>query len=183
MKTRDSATVGLDDARRLRAAVETLVRRFSISERADVACCGTTVAQAATLGVLRRTGPMRLGPLGRALGIAPSTLTRNVDRLEERALVRREPDPTDARAARVALTAAGEAAAGEVERQEDAFARAILEGIPEGERDTVVRGLESLLAAVRRATEACCPGAYDHLVEIRECGDRPAREGDRDEQR
>ena len=33
----------------LRNAIRGLVRRFSISERADVSCCGMTVAQAATL--------------------------------------------------------------------------------------------------------------------------------------
>ena len=32
--------------------IATLVRRFSLSERADVSCCGVTVAQAATLEAL-----------------------------------------------------------------------------------------------------------------------------------
>ena len=40
---------GNHEAKRLRAAVRALVRRFSVSERADVECCGLTVAQAATL--------------------------------------------------------------------------------------------------------------------------------------
>ena len=36
------------DARRLRDAIRALVRRFAISERADVACCGMTVAALVT---------------------------------------------------------------------------------------------------------------------------------------
>ena len=41
------------------------------------------MAQAATLETLRAEGAMRLGDLGRRLGIAPSTLTRNLARLEQ----------------------------------------------------------------------------------------------------
>ena len=70
------------DAARLLAGIRALVRRFSLSERADVECCGMTVAQAATLETLA-DGPMRLGDLGRRLGIQPSTLTRNLSRLED----------------------------------------------------------------------------------------------------
>jgi len=150
---------------RLRAAIRGLVRRFGVSERADVSCCGVTVAQAAALEALFGHGPTRLSELGRRLGIAPSTLTRNLDRLVEAGLVVRQTDARDARAARVRLTAAGRRAAlGVADREED-FARQVLERIPEGRRAAVVESLGDLLAAVRGATEACCPGAYDHLLE------------------
>jgi DNA-binding MarR family transcriptional regulator len=152
------------DARRLRAAIRALVRRFAISERADVACCGMTVAQAATLETLASEGPMRLGDLGARLGIAPSTLTRNLVRLEERGLVRRSPEKEDGRASRAALTLSGERAAADVARQDDAFAEDILRRLPDGRRRAVLDGLENLLAAVRDATESCCPGAFDHLM-------------------
>jgi len=152
------------DARRLRDAIRGLVRRFAISERADVACCGMTVAQAATLEALATEGPMRLGDLGARLGIAPSTLTRNLSRLEERGLVHRAAERGDARAFRAALTPAGERAAAEVLRQDEAFAASILERLPRGTRGAALDGLEDLLAAVRDATESCCPGAFDHLM-------------------
>lgn len=151
------------DAARLRALVGALVRRFQVAERADVACCGTTVAQAAALSALAG-GPLRLGELASRLGIAPSTLTRNLDRLEERGLVVRAPDPGDGRAARVALTADGRAAAGAVESSELAFASSILELLPPGRAAEVLDALAELLAAVRDATRTCCPGAYDHLM-------------------
>jgi len=157
---------GGDDrrAQRLLGAVQLLVRRFSLSERADVACCGLTVAQAATLGALRSDGALRQRELGRRLGITASTLTRNLDRLVESGLVERRADPEDARAARVALTATGIRAAERVERQEVAFAGTVLERLPTERRETVVADLELLLAAVRDATESCCPGAYEHLM-------------------
>lgn len=167
-----------EDAVQLRALVSVIVRRFSLAERADVDCCGLTVAQAATLEALQ-PGPMRLGELAQRLGITPSTLTRNLARLESDGLVAREADPADARAARVKLTASGGRAARRVAEQEVAFARSILDRLGP-RRGDVLAALVELLAAVREATEACCPGAFDHLM-----GDLPGSGGNgrnRDEQ-
>ena len=157
--------VGFQDsqAQRLREAIRALVRRFSLAERADMSCCGMTVAQAATLEALG-DGGLRLSDLGTRLGIAPSTLTRNLARLEERGLIRKEPDPIDGRAQRVALTDSGFAAAREVRRQEENFARSVLDRLPRGSTVDALATLENLLNAVRSASEACCPGAYDHLM-------------------
>ena len=155
---------GNGEASRLRAAVRALVRRFSVSERADVECCGLTVAQAATLEALRATPRMRLGALSRRLGITPSTLTRNLARLEEEHLVARVADPGDGRASQVTLTPAGRRAAEEVERQGVGFAEEVLARLPETDRSAVVSAFEHLIEAVRQATEDCCPGAFVHLM-------------------
>lgn len=163
MPTRNPDTESLDA--RLATLMRALVRRFSISERADTACCGMTVAQAATLDALRADGPMRLGDLGRRLGISPSTLTRNLERLEERGLISRSPDPGDSRATAAALTEAGRRAAARVVRQDAAFARSVLERLDPSRRAAAIEALTDLLAAVRSATEACCPGAFDHLMQ------------------
>ena len=170
---------------RLRAAIGGLVRRFGISERADVSCCGVTVAQAAALEALSGHGPMRLKELGQRLGIAPSTLTRNLERLIEGGLVARQSDSRDARAARVRLTAAGRRAATGVAERERDFAQQVLDRIPADRRTAVLESLTELLTAVRGATEACCPGAFDHLMEgfgpacgPEECECGPARPAD-----
>jgi DNA-binding MarR family transcriptional regulator len=152
------------DAARMRAAVMALVRRFSVSERADVLCCGLTVAQGATLEALRATPRMRLGTLGRRLGVTPSTLTRNLARLEEDGLVTRIADPGDGRASRVSLTAAGHRAAEKVERQGIEFADEVLSRLTPGCRASIVDTMETLVAAVQAATEHCCPGAFTHLM-------------------
>jgi DNA-binding MarR family transcriptional regulator len=153
-----------EDAAQLRTMIAAIVRRFSLAERADVECCGLTVAQAATLEALR-PGPMRLAQLAQSLGITPSTLTRNLVRLETDRLLTREKDPDDSRAARVSLTAAGERAARRVEEQELQFARGILDRLGSDRRQEVVAAISELLAAVREATEECCPGAFDFLLE------------------
>ena len=152
-----------EQARRLRESFRTLVRRFSLAERADISCCGMTVAQAATIEALA-DGDLRLGELGKRLGITASTLTRNLARLEERGLMERVADPGDGRAQRASLTAAGRDAAEQVLRSEEAFARSILERLPTGSAEQFLEVFDQLLAAVRSATESCCPGAYDHLM-------------------
>lgn len=52
-------------------------------------------------------GPQRLGSLAQAFGLDPSTITRQVQALEQTALVIREPDPTDRRAALLRLSEEG----------------------------------------------------------------------------
>ena len=155
---------GETDGRRLLAGVRALVRRFGVSERADVQCCGMTVAQAATLEALQEGGSMRLGVLGRRLGITASTLTRNLARLDSAGLVERVGEAEDARAVRVGLTDAGRRAAQRLWKQEEAFAEAVVAALPSARRRAVLDGLTDLLGAVRQATEACCPGAFDHLM-------------------
>jgi len=150
-------------ALQLHRGIRALVRRFSLAERSDMSCCGMTVAQAATLTALG-DGALRLGELSRRLGITASTLTRNISRLEDRGLLCRLGDPEDRRAQRVALTETGRSAAAEVRLQEVEFARSVLECLPPGSETSTLEGFNQLLAAVRRTTEHCCPGAYDHLM-------------------
>jgi len=62
------------------------------------------------LSALRRSpAPHQLSP-GQLLAqtlVTSGTMTNRIDHLEQRGLVRRRPDPTDARSVRVQLTAAG----------------------------------------------------------------------------
>ena len=174
-ETADTVVERDHEAARLGAAIQVLVRRFGVGERADQACCGMTVAQAAALRVLEREGPIRLGDLGRRLGIAPSTLSRNFATLEARGWAVREADPDDARAHRAALTPAGVEAARDVRGRERAFVRQILDRVPDAKRHDVVAAVDVLLDAVREATESCCPGSFDHLMDIDARGDAPER--------
>src|SRR6201995_4173192 len=90
------------DVTRLRVALARLARRLRKHELA-----GLTPTQLAALATVERSGPMRLGDLAAAEGIAPSTLTRLVTALEDSGLVRRFADPSDARASTLAITPRG----------------------------------------------------------------------------
>jgi DNA-binding MarR family transcriptional regulator len=67
---------------------------------------GLTPQQGQLLCVLMAQ-PYGMTELGAMLGLAKSSLTGLVDRTERNGLVRREPDPRDTRAVRVALTPQG----------------------------------------------------------------------------
>jgi len=67
---------------------------------------GLTSQQGQLLCVLMAQ-PYGMGQLGNVLGLAKSSLSGLVDRTERNGLVRREPDPADTRAVRVALTPKG----------------------------------------------------------------------------
>ena len=93
------------DVTRLRVALARLARRLRKHELA-----GLTPTQLAALATVERSGPMRLGDLAAAEGIAPSTLTRLVTALEDSGYVRRNADPSDARASTLAITPHGQEA-------------------------------------------------------------------------
>jgi DNA-binding MarR family transcriptional regulator len=84
------------------AALARLSRRLRRHELA-----GLTPTQLAALSTVEQAGPLRLGDLAAAEGIAPSTLTRLVAALEELGYVRRDADPKDARASTLAITVLG----------------------------------------------------------------------------
>jgi len=93
---------GVIDVTRLRVALARLSRRLRRHEMA-----GLTPTQLAALATVEQAGPLRLGDLAAAEGIAPSTLTRLVAVLEELGYVRRDADPKDARASTLAITMLG----------------------------------------------------------------------------
>jgi DNA-binding MarR family transcriptional regulator len=96
------AESGVIDVTRLRVAIARLSRRLRRHELA-----GLTPTQLAALATVERSGPLRLGDLAAAEGIAPSTLTRLVAALEELGYVQRCADPKDARASTLAITQLG----------------------------------------------------------------------------
>ncbi|WP_030244776.1 MarR family winged helix-turn-helix transcriptional regulator [Streptomyces sp. NRRL S-350] len=61
------------------------------------------------LSGLARTGPRSAADLGREIGLDRTTVTRRADRLEQAGLLRRHPDPADARATLLTLTDDGRA--------------------------------------------------------------------------
>ncbi|MDL4813315.1 MarR family winged helix-turn-helix transcriptional regulator [Actinomadura opuntiae] len=78
-----------------------------------------------------------MSELGATLGLAKSSLTGLVDRTERNGLVRREPDPRDTRAVRVALTAHGAKLADEFYAETCRRIDELPSGLSAEERDTL----------------------------------------------
>jgi DNA-binding MarR family transcriptional regulator len=77
------------------------IRRAFDQRAADM---GVTRSQWRVLARLKRQPSLRQVELADILEVEPITLCRIVDRLEEAGLVERQPDPSDRRAWRLALT-------------------------------------------------------------------------------
>jgi DNA-binding MarR family transcriptional regulator len=99
---------------------------------------GLTPQQGQLLCVLMAQ-PYGMGELGAVLGLAKSSLTGLVDRTERNGLVRREPDPADARAVRVALTERGAVLADEFYAETCRRIDRLPAGLSTAERDLLAR--------------------------------------------
>jgi DNA-binding MarR family transcriptional regulator len=86
-----------------------------------------------------------MGELGSILGLAKSSLTGLVDRTERNGLVRREPDPRDMRAVRVALTPRGSKLAEEFYDETWRRVEKLPAGLDDTERETLARLLGKIV--------------------------------------
>jgi DNA-binding MarR family transcriptional regulator len=127
------------DVTRLRVALARLSRRLRRHELA-----GLTPTQLAALATIGKTGPMRLGDLAAAEGIAPSTLTRLVTALEDSGYVQRTADPSDARASTLAITAHGQEALERIRTETTLMLTASLELLTPEQRSTLAAALPVL---------------------------------------
>ena len=97
-----------------------------------------TVPQFRVLVLLSTSdGPVRSGDLAAALGVHPSTFTRNADRLVAAGWVRRSENPDNRRETLIELTDAGAELVEQVTAQRRREIRSILARLEPAERDLV----------------------------------------------
>lgn len=128
-----------DLSSRLRVSVARLARRLR-QEGAD----GDTPSQLAALASLYRLGPVTLGDLADAERVRPPTMTRIVAALEERGLLRKQPDAADRRVVRVALTPEGKRAYERTRRRRDEWLAKRLATLPRAQLDEIERAIQLL---------------------------------------
>jgi DNA-binding MarR family transcriptional regulator len=122
---------------RLRGVIPRLARQFNeTSTGADL-----TPTQYSVLALVRVRGPLGLAELTELEGLNPTMLSRIVKVLDERGLIRRLPDPSDMRAARVEVTPEGARLHEQVREQRTQVLSEWLERLP-------AETAEKLLAAV-----------------------------------
>jgi DNA-binding MarR family transcriptional regulator len=128
-----------------------LAVRLSDSMEAGLVERGLTLARAALLWELQRSGPSTQHSLSRALRVTPRNITGLVDALEGDGLVARTPHPSDRRATLVALTEKGTALARMMKRDQDHGALYLFEGVTPAELAVFSKVIERLLASLQAA--------------------------------
>lgn len=100
--TREFAALQWELGRRVRETVTAELGRSA--QHLSVAVTSMTPHQREAVMMLSQEGPLSMGELARRLTITPSSATELVDRLVERQLVDRIPDPSDRRTVVIQLT-------------------------------------------------------------------------------
>lgn len=118
----------------------------------EVCCEGLTTRQCGLLRTLAAGEGARISDLASAAGISPSAMTRVLEKLEARQLVKRVRGAgSDGRAATVAITPHGRQVRGKIDQLMLERTRTILSAFPAGFQP-------QLLAAVRLLNQALTPG-------------------------
>jgi DNA-binding MarR family transcriptional regulator len=132
--------------------VSRLARHLDRARKQAFAAHGLETWEFDVLSALRRTGPpydLSPGRLVAETMVTSGTMTNRVDRLVDRGLVQRRPDPRDRRGVLVSLTAAGrrsvDAALDELLDHE----RTILGGLDTGEASRLADALRTLARNVQ----------------------------------
>ena len=114
---------------------------------------GLTARDSALLAHIDDPGGSSPARLARHLGIAASTLSAALARLEGQGMIALSPDPADARRRRIVLTEAGGAALAAGSVLDPARLAAVLAGMTDEARRQAVEGLALLAAAARAYRE------------------------------
>ena len=132
-------------ADRLHSAALHLLRRLRTEDDAlDI-----SPPRLSALSVVVFAGPIGIGSLATAEGVAAPTMTRLVDGLERDGLVRRRPDPADARGVLVEPTATGKRILTKGRRQRVRTLAEGLAGLTSEELSDVRRGADLIERVTR----------------------------------
>jgi DNA-binding MarR family transcriptional regulator len=114
---------------------------------------GATSAELEAVGTLVARGPLSAGDLVKRTGLTSGAITRLIDRLVERGVVRRLADPNDRRRVLVEITPSAMRACepfyGPIAREGTAF----LEGMTEKELEVILKYLRASYEFSKRHTE------------------------------
>jgi DNA-binding MarR family transcriptional regulator len=128
--------------------VTRLARHLDLVRRQAFAAHALETWEFDVLAALRRAGsPYSLSPgqLGAETLVTSGTMTNRIDRLEQRGLVRREPDPTDRRGVRVMLSEQGRRAVDDALSDLVAKEQEVLEHLPATSQDELAALLRNLV--------------------------------------
>lgn len=140
----------VDSVNRLRVVIGRLARNLNASATRE----GLTPTQASILGFAVKLGPVGLPQLLEIEGIHPTMLSRVVGRLDELGLIKRMPDPADARGVLVKGTRRGAATHSRIKAERAAAVSECVDSLGKERADILLEALpvlEALAEALRKS--------------------------------
>lgn len=125
------------------------LRRFERLNQAQLknCCAHVTLAQCIVLLEIDEGGQLTMSRLASRLRLDNSTLTRTIEGLVQRGLVRRLREDQDRRVIRIRLTSKGDGVCRAIHKQNDAHYGEVFARIPKSRRGTVIKNFEILVQA------------------------------------
>ena len=134
-----------DVAAAVETAVESLVSVLDSALQAQSPV--VPPAQLRVLTIVAGSRHTNMSRLAESLDVVPSSASRLCDRLEATGLLRRVPDPRDRREVRLLLTPAARRLLDQLRERRRTALAAVLERMPDDDRQDLVRALEAFAAA------------------------------------
>ena len=133
-----------------------LVRVMQIFERDQIKPFGFTTTQCYVLLELKKTENLTMNELSDRMNLKTSTMTRIINNLVRDGYIQRERDPGDRRIVLAKLTEEGIVAANNLDQSIMNYYKKIIENLPKGRVEDVLKSVELLIDAFEKANPDCC---------------------------
>ncbi|QNO14667.1 MarR family transcriptional regulator [Alkalicella caledoniensis] len=136
--------------------VQHLVRVMQLFERDQIKPHGFTSSQSYILIELKKSKQLTMNELSEKMNVTTSTMTRLINNLVRDKYVERYKDEDDRRIVLVRLTQGGIEVAEKLELAISDYYRRIVDSLPEGQIDDVLRSVSLLIKAFDKVNPNCC---------------------------
>ncbi len=144
----------MEQIRLLRESIRSLERRLGLLEDSELSCCGVTMTQCHAIVEIGRAEKISLNELAKLFNLDNSTMSRTVNKLVKKELVKREIDPVDRRYVVISLEENGVKLYQRIEKDMNTFYSEVYSTIPIEKRSQVLESVELLIRAIER--NQCC---------------------------
>ena len=144
----------LKQAATLRELLRTLIRKLGVLERSEAGCCDMTLSQCNALIEVGRAGVLSVNQLADRLNLDKSTASRVSDKLVLDGQLLRQEDTNDRRYVVLKLTERGSRTYTNLENRMTAYFEEVIASVDPAERAAMLRGLQTLAAAL--TSDSCC---------------------------
>lgn len=136
--------------------IQKLVRVFQLFERDQIKVHGFTTTQCYTLLEISKFGNLSMNEISEKMNLNSSTMTRILDKLVRDEYILRCKDDNDKRIVIVSLTEKGIEAASKLNDSVKAYYKKIIQNIPEGQVEEILKSVNILQKAFEKANPNCC---------------------------
>ena len=136
--------------------MQKLVRVFQLFERDQTKTYGFTASQCYTILELYKSESLTMNEFSEKMNLNSSTMTRILDNLVRDKYISRTKDEIDRRIVVVSLTDTGKEVAKNLDITVKDYYKKIIENIPKGEVENVLKSINILQKAFEKANPNCC---------------------------